>query len=116
MGSTQCVPDRFKNHKSAANLKRSKGSGLAKHFGDGCPHDPNNDRNKPFLKIKLIDSIVTTPEELVTSGHLPGVQCRCRVCDRLKGVEDKWILRLGTFFGGGLNTRNEIKSKNRVNY
>ena len=57
----------------------------------------------------------TTTEKLIEVGHIPGPQCRCSECARLKSVEEDWILKLGTFFGRHLNTRNEIKSKARVN-
>ena len=67
------------------------------------------------LQITLIDSIFTTPEALKEAAHLPGPQCRCSECSRLKSVEDDWICKMGTFFGKHLNTRNEIKSKARVN-
>ena len=31
-------------------------------------------------------------------------------------VDDKWICRLGSFHHYGLNTRDEIKAKSRVNF
>ena len=38
-------------------------------------------KNEIFF-IHLIDSIDTSPEELLSVSHLPGVQCRCRVCEK----------------------------------
>ena len=38
-------------------------------------------------------------------------------CQRLKRIEDKWILRMGTFYGdSGLNTRDELTTAVRGNY
>ena len=45
--------------------------------------------------------------------HIQGPQCRCTECGKLKDLEDKWIMRLGTYEDKGLNDRNEIKSKCR---
>ena len=75
----------------------------------GCPNDAG--REKETLQYTLIDFIDVSPEDLVRAGHLKGPQCRCRECARLKDLEDKWILRLGTFYGDGLNSRDEVQSK-----
>jgi hypothetical protein len=56
----------------------------------------------------------TTIVKLEEAGHAAGPQCRCAECGKLKITEDKWIMRLGTFEGKGVNDRNEIKSKCRV--
>ena len=51
------------------------------------------------------------------AAHTGGVACRCSECQRLKNQEDKWICRLGTFNAPhGLNTRDEIKTRSRVNF
>ena len=43
-------------------------------------------------------------EELREAGHVKGPKCRCDQCGKLKEIEDKWILKMGTFFGEeGLN-------------
>ena len=110
IGSTTNIPARWKNHKSTANTKKASCSGISKHFSEGCPND-QNDPKKLQLKITLLYSIITTPEALTEASHLPGPQCRCSECARLKSVEDDWICKMGTFFGKHLNTRNEIKSK-----
>ena len=63
-----------------------------------------------------MDSITTSEEELRGAGHQGGAKCRCSECNKLKNVEDKWICRLGTFYEHGLNTRDEIKARSRVNF
>ena len=56
-------------------------------------------------------------ERLELSGHVGGPQCRCTECNKLKRVEDKWIMRLGTFHGvSGLNSRDEIIATVRGNF
>ena len=65
----------------------------------------------------LVDHIDTSEVKLANAGHQGGAKCRCSECVRLKSTEDKWICRLGTFYGsGGLNSRDEIKARSRVNY
>ena len=113
-GSTTSIPARWKNHKSTANLKKASSSGISRHFAEGCPHD-QDDVKKKQLRITLIDSILTSTQALTAAGHEPGPQCRCSECMRLKTVEDDWICKLGTFNGKHLNSRNEVKSKSRVN-
>ena len=112
VGSTSNIPARFGNHKCNAHMKNSVSCGLAKHFKQGCPHD-QNDRNMPQLRISIIDYMNTSEMSLQISKHQNGPQCRCSECEKLKTLEDKWILRLGTYEGNGLNDRNEIKSKCR---
>ena len=69
------------------------------------------------LNITLVDHIDTSEEVLARVGHTGGAKCRCSECQRLKDQEDKWICRLGSFNPpAGLNTRNEIKSRVRVNF
>ena len=54
--------------------------------------------------------------KLRDAGHKKGY-CKCSECDKLRKLENKWILRLGTFYGGsGLNARNILDSTVRVNY
>ena len=58
-----------------------------------------------------------TEDELDKAGHVAGPKCRCNQCEKLKNIEDKWILRMGTFYGEGpLNTRDEIQAKTRYNW
>ena len=78
------------------------------------PHD-KGDTSKMQLRIYLVDFMLTSTQALTLAGHEPGPQCRCSECARLKAVEDDWICKMGTFSGRHLNSRNEIKSKSRVN-
>ena len=56
-----------------------------------------------------------TKEELQAAKHKLGPGCMCDLCNRLKNLEDSWILKLGTFFWPhGLNTRDEVKQKVRT--
>ena len=69
------------------------------------------------LRWTIIDFVDTSADLLERAGHQGGAKCRCTECDRLKKQEDKWICRLGTFYGkNGLNTRDEIKARSRVNF
>ena len=73
--------------------------------------------NVDHLIFTLIDHIETSEEKLREAGHEKGAKCRCSECQRLKSHEDKWICRMGSFFPPyGLNTRDEIKTRSRVNY
>ena len=59
----------------------------------------------------------TSTEELELAGHQGGAKIRCTQCLRLKKQEDKWICRLGAFYGeNGLNSRDEVKARSRVNF
>ena len=117
VGSTTNPTSRWSNHKSTCNNGPSTSTGLSKHFTQhgGCPNDVS--RKKETLRYTLLDHIDVTPEDLVEAGHLKGPQCRCKQCTRLKDLEDRWILRMGTFYGdGALNSRDEIQSKTRFNW
>ena len=88
-------------------------TGLYKHFLDGCPNDTGQD----IIRITLVDFFDTSENKLRQAGHEPGPQCRCVECNGLKRVEDKWILRMGTFHGAsGLNRRDELTAVARGNY
>ena len=79
---------------------------------EGCPNDDG--KNKEILSFTLVDYFDTTKEKLRRAKHEPGPKCRCQEYPNLKDLEDKWILKVGSFFGvSGLNSRNEIKSKTR---
>ena len=115
IGSTQDPKSRWANYKSCCNLKKSNGTGLCKHFMEGCPNDSGNE--KSTLDFTLVDYLDTTQEKLLKAKHVPGPKCRCVECGKLKDIEDKWILKVGSFYGGsGLNHRNEIKSKTRAQF
>ena len=65
----------------------------------------------------LVNHVDTCEGGLANAGHQGGAKCRCDECLRLKSVEDKWICKLGAFHGpSGLNTRDEIKARSRVNF
>ena len=82
---------------------------------DGCENDLSREKNT--LEITLIDYHDTTAEVSLKAGHISGVGCSCTECKSLKDKEDRWILRVGSLYGGsGLNTRDEVKSKSRCNY
>ena len=118
IGSTVNPYKRWSSHKSSCNSKgECKQTGLSKHFTmrGGCPNDPG--RRKETLNFTLLDYIHVTEEELGRVGHEPGAKCRCQACLRLKNVEDKWILKMGTFYGPwGLNERDEVQAKTRFTW
>ena len=117
IGSTSKPPERWRNHKSTCNNGPSHSTGLAKHFtlNGGCPNDTGRDKNT--LNFTLLDYMDVTVDELDKAGHVSGPKCRCSQCEKLKNCEDKWILRMGTFYGEEpLNTRDEIQSKTRYNW
>ena len=118
LGSTQNPVKRWSCHKSTCNQPSSSNStGLAKHFtqGRGCPSDPG--RQKETLNFTLIDHYDTTEVKLIEAKHERGAKCRCEECGRFKDLEDRHILKLGSFYGdSGLNSRDEIVSKTRGNW
>ena len=58
----------------------------------------------------------TTTGKLKSAGHKKG-NCKCAECDKLRKLENKWILRLGTFYGdSGLNARNILDTAVRVQF
>ena len=116
VGSTVDVCSRWSQTKKACLDANSNNTGLYKHFKDGCPAYTNTG-NLSHLTWTLVDHIDTTEGRLVTAGHQGGAKCRCGECVRLKNTEDKWICRLGAFHGpSGLNSRDEIKARSRVNF
>ena len=115
IGSTQNPKERWANYKSCCNRKKSNGTGLCKHFMEGCPNDSGP--QKSSLNFTLVDFFDTSNEKLVKAKHEKGPQCRCNECNSLKILEDKWILKLGSFYGEtGLNSRDEIKKKTRCQW
>ena len=113
VGSTTNPYNRWSNYKSHCNKKNSNSTGLSKHFKEGCPNDTGSD--KSTLDFTLLDFYDTTDEKLKLANHVPGPKCRCIECEKLKNVEDFWIMRLGTFYKG-FNTRDEVKAKSRYNW
>ena len=116
VGSTTDVCGRWAQTKKACRDRNSNNTGLYKHFMEGCPAD-NGSGDLSYLRWTLVDHIDTSEARLSDVGHQGGAKCRCSECTRLKKTEDKWICRLGSFYGiSGLNTRDEIKARSRVNY
>ena len=114
VGSTTDPPARWRTYKSTCNSRNSNSTGLSKHFKEGCPNDDG--KEKSTLDVTLIDYYDTTLSKLLKANHEPGPKCRCTECGKLKLLEDKWMIKLGTFYDHGFNSRNEIKSKSRCNW
>ena len=100
VGSTQDPTKRWRNYKSTCNSESSNSTGLASHFMDGCPFDTG--KEKSTLDITLIDYYDTTQENLQKAKHMQGPYCQCKECSNLKHLEDRWILKMGTFYGAKL--------------
>ena len=116
IGSTTDICKRWASTKKACLDGDSVGTGMYKHFKSGCPAGTGGGELNQ-LKWTILDHFDTTLENLTKVGHQGGPQCRCSDCQRLKTVEDKWICRMGSFYGdSGLNTRDEVKSRSRVNF
>ena len=116
VGSTTDICRRWANTKKACLNCDSVNTGLYKNFKNGCPGG-NVGGEVEQLRWTIIDFMDTTNEKLTAAGHQPGPKCRCSECQKLKTIEDKWICRLGSFYGAnGLNTRDEIKARSRVNF
>ena len=113
-GSTICPTARFSQHKSKCNAGNSKSTGLSNHFIGGCPNDTG--RQKTTLQFTLVDYLDTSEDELRKHQHTPGPSCRCAVCMKLKLLEDKFILKSGSFYSQGLNTRDEVKTRTRIQW
>ena len=120
VGSAISITHRWANTKSkinslALNPSLQAGSGIEKHFKEGC-----SQHQGPALesvRVTLLETFETSKEKTKASNHKAGEGCRCTECERLKELEDKWICRLGTFHGQfGLNERDEMKRKTRVGY
>ena len=70
--------------------------------------------DKNTLDFTLIDFFDTTREQLIKAKHVSGAKCKCSECEKLKELQNSWILKVGSFYGSsGLNSRNEIKKKTR---
>ena len=116
VGSTMDPCSRWSSTKTSCLGRKRDNTGLYKHFMNGCPEHITSG-NVKHLVYTLLDHIDTSEEQLDKAGHTGGVGCRCQECQRLKDQEDKWICRLGTFHPPhGLNTRDEIKTRSRVNF
>ena len=110
IGSTTEMYGRWLNHKSDCN-RGVNSCGLSAHFAMGCPGDTSD--MKTQLWVTLLDYMDVTETESQNAKH-GGVGCLCKLCDKLKDIENKWVMTLGCFyFPGGLNSREELKRKIR---
>ena len=80
----------------------------------GCPNDEG--REKQTLSVTLVDHLDTTETELQEAGHVSGPKCVCLICGKLKQLEDKFMMKTGSFYDHGLNSRCEIKRKARCSW
>ena len=113
IGSSVDIYSRWSSHKSDIIHKRGHKSGLARHHALGCPGE--TDQEKSHLELTLLDAMDVNEQMLNAAKHKPGPGCTCSLCNKLKNLEDNWILRVGTFFPPhGLNTRDELKEKVRT--
>ena len=71
-------------------------------------------REKETLNFSLVDYIDVKPEDLTRVGHVKGQQCICIECNRLNDKEDKWILKMGNFYGEGFELKRSNPSKNAM--
>ena len=114
VGSTDSMTHRWANTKSkihslVAGRSAKAGTGLECHFKAGCQE---YDEGLKSVRVTLLEHMNTTEESLRSSSHQAGPGCRCRQCNKLKDLEDKWICRLGTFHGDfGLNERDEMRRR-----
>ena len=82
---------------------------------DGCPFDTGAE--KMTLEYTLVDFYDTSEEKLIQAGHVPGPKCRCKECNSLKDLKNKWIMKMGSMYGiSDLNSRDEMKTQVRGNY
>ena len=113
IGSTSDINNRWSNHKSDCNHKNNS-CGLSAHFMLGCNGD--TEREKLHLNVTLLDYFDVTLEQTVYEKH-GGIGCLCKLCDKLKDIENTWIMKIGSYYyPAGLNSREELRRKVRVNY
>ena len=111
VGSSQSLVARFSSHKSSCNSENLRLLAWLNTLQmGGCPNDLG--RQKETLNT-LVDHMDTSAEKLAAAGHIGGA-CDCTECYKLKVLEDKFIMRIGSLYTQGLNTREEIRRKTRV--
>ena len=71
VGSTVDLCSRWAKTKKACLDKNSVGTGMYKHFMEGCPAD-TGEGDLSYLTWTLLDHIDTTEERLVNAGHEGG--------------------------------------------
>ena len=66
-------------------------------------------RTSFFRRITLLNYLDTTEQELKIEKHIQGPGCKCRVCTKLRRLECKYIVNLGTISEKfGLNSKDEL--------
>ena len=114
VGSTISMTERWANTKNRCLAGDSDSTGLYKHYKEGCS------ARLPALgniRVSLLEHYTTTTDALTKAKHKPGPACNCVECDKLKQLESKWILRLGTIHGQyGLNMKSELSRKARASF
>ena len=107
VGGTTNICRRWANTKKACLDCDSVNTGLYKHFKNGCPGG-NEGGELEQLRWTIIDFMETTNEKLTVAGHQAGPKYRCSECQKLNTIEEKWICRLGSFYGeNGLKSNQE---------
>ena len=96
VGSTNDMKRRWSGHKTDIRSQNWKACGLTRHFGDH--HTGDMEVAISNLEVTLVDCLMGEYEE-----------------KRLKRLEDKWMVNLGTLFTGA-NSRNEVLSNRRRNF
>ena len=97
-----------------SNENVQPGTGLETHFKKGCSQYSGLELKNVRISLQHYN---TTEEKLAASGHKAGPGCRCRECERLKNMDDKWITRIGSYHSPlGLNERDEITKKAKTTY
>ena len=96
VGSTNDMKRRWSGHKTDIRSQNWKACGLTRHFGDH--HTGDMEVAISNLEVTLVDCLLGDYDE-----------------KRLKRLEDKWMVNLGTLFTGA-NSRNEVLSNRRRNF
>ena len=86
IGSTTDICKRWASTKKACLDCDSVGTGLYKHFRDGCPAGSGGG-DLPQLRWTILDFLNTTQDILTRGGHLGGPGCRWSECEKLKCVD-----------------------------
>ena len=85
-------------------------------MNSGCPNDTGRNKNTlRFTFVDYLDSVNTTLSKLENVGHVQGAKCCCPECEALKILEDRFILKTGSFYTEGLNSYPQIKAKCHCN-
>ena len=108
------MTERWANTKNRCLARDSDSTGLYKHHKEGCSAVLPAHGN---VRVSLLEQFNTTAESLRQSQHKSGPACGCTECDKLKQLESKWILRVGTVHGQfGLNIKSELSRKVRASF